>query len=91
MNNKNSGSRSAPGRDGPSRQGMDVRALSLHSGYSVSALNKMRVDGNGPPYVQIKPNGRVSYMPVDVDEWINANRRRSTSEACLHPLRVNRA
>ena len=48
-------------------------------GLAVSTLNKFRVYGTGPRFVKL---GRsVRYRPADLDAWIEANGRASTSEA----------
>ncbi|MBN2371764.1 MAG: helix-turn-helix domain-containing protein [Vicinamibacteria bacterium] len=43
-------------------------------------LANKRVYGDGPPY--IRAGGRVLYSRRDLDEWLRARRRHSTSE---HP------
>lgn len=48
------------------------------TGCSVQRLAKMRLDGTGPAYVKV---GRsILYLPEDLDAWLQANRRRSTSD-----------
>ncbi|MEZ5782754.1 MAG: helix-turn-helix domain-containing protein [Rhizobiaceae bacterium] len=47
-------------------------------GISTSTLNKTRVRGDGPAYHKI---GRVvAYSCADLDAWLAAGRRRSTSD-----------
>lgn len=45
---------------------------------SPSTLNKMRLRGDGPAYLKLGPR-RVIYDRIDLDEWLNRSRRRSTS------------
>ena len=48
-------------------------------GLSVSTLEKKRLNGSGPPYLQL--GGRaVGYDLADLDEWIDCHRRTSTSD-----------
>lgn len=50
-----------------------------YTGISVSTLNKLRVFGGGCAYAKI---GRhVVYEPADLDAWMDAKRRTSTSDA----------
>ena len=49
-----------------------------YCGSSASTLEKYRVFGCGPVFVKI--GRRVAYRVEDLDSWIAANRRRSTSE-----------
>ncbi len=47
-------------------------------GLAESTLNKFRVYGTGPRFIKL---GRaVRYRPADLDAWIEANGRVSTSE-----------
>lgn len=47
-------------------------------GLSKSTLAKMRLSGEGPPYVKL--GRRVGYILADLDEWVQSKRHRSTSE-----------
>jgi excisionase family DNA binding protein len=47
-------------------------------GYGKSTLDKLRCKGGGPRY--IAHGRRVTYDPDDLDEWINARKRSTTSE-----------
>jgi predicted DNA-binding transcriptional regulator AlpA len=49
-------------------------------GLSAATLEKFRVSGNGPPYQKAGPK-IVVYRPEDLDAWLDANCRRSTSDA----------
>jgi predicted DNA-binding transcriptional regulator AlpA len=44
---------------------------------AASTFEKMRVFGGGPMFVKL--GRRVAYRVEDLDAWIDANRRRSTS------------
>jgi predicted DNA-binding transcriptional regulator AlpA len=48
-------------------------------GLSASTLEKFRLTGNGPRYQKSGPK-IVVYRPEDLDAWLDANRRRSTSD-----------
>jgi predicted DNA-binding transcriptional regulator AlpA len=48
-------------------------------GLSASTLEKFRLTGNGPPYQKAGPK-IVVYRPEDLDAWLHASRRRSTSD-----------
>ncbi len=41
-------------------------------------LQRMRLDGDGPPYVQLSER-RIGYSLVALQEWIAARQRASTS------------
>lgn len=50
----------------------------VYTGLAKSTLEKLRVTGNGPRYACL---GRVVvYETVDLDDWIAANKRRSTAD-----------
>ncbi|MFK0692477.1 helix-turn-helix transcriptional regulator [Mesorhizobium sp. IMUNJ 23033] len=47
------------------------------TGLSASTLTKLRLTGGGPHYIKL---GRtVVYDPADIEAWLSANRRSSTS------------
>ncbi|RWE53396.1 MAG: DNA-binding protein [Mesorhizobium sp.] len=49
------------------------------TGLSASTLTKLRLTGGGPRYIKL---GRtVVYDPDDIEAWLRANRRISTSAA----------
>lgn len=53
-------------------------AAAAYTGLAKSTLEKMRVRGDGCPFIRI---GRaVLYDPDDLDAWLASNRRRSTSD-----------
>ena len=47
-------------------------------GLSASFLNKLRCAGGGPAYVKL--GRRVLYPNAELDRWLEANRRKSTSD-----------
>lgn len=49
-------------------------------GLSVSTLSKMRLRGDGPTYCKNGPRA-VAYRIADLDAWLTANRRQSTSQS----------
>lgn len=50
-------------------------------GLTEGYLQKLRVSGCGPAYS--KPTGRrVLYAVADIENWLSASRRTSTSEGC---------
>lgn len=38
--------------------------------YSISALNKYRMNGTGPRFVKL--NGKLWYRDSDIDEWVSS-------------------
>ncbi len=48
-------------------------------GLSVSTLAKMRLRGDGPPFLKIGPR-IVAYDSNDIDDWLVTRRRSSTSD-----------
>jgi predicted DNA-binding transcriptional regulator AlpA len=62
-----------------SRQTLRTPDAANYLALSVSTLNKLRVFGGGPNYSKL---GRVVVYSVDdLDAWLRANRRSSTSVA----------
>lgn len=49
-----------------------------YCGSSASTFEKLRITGGGPPYSKI--GRRVVYRVEDLDAWLAANQRRSTSD-----------
>lgn len=47
-------------------------------GVSISWLDKSRLRGDGPPFLQI--GGRIVYDTADLDSYLSSCRRQSTSE-----------
>lgn len=59
---------------------LDVGSAARYLGLSASTLNKLRCRGGGPKFLKITRTA-VRYDPNDLDAWIAARRRESTSES----------
>ena len=70
-------SRAPPGRY------LRVVAAAEYLGLSASTLAKMRLRGDGPAYSKAGPK-IVVYAIADLDAYLAARRRHSTSEATTH-------
>ena len=57
---------------------MNTTEAAKYTGLSSSTLTKLRVFGGGPQFCKLRR--AVRYDKVDVDEWLNARKRSSTSE-----------
>lgn len=57
---------------------LNVDGAATYTGLSVSTLNKLRVFGGGPLFLKL--GRRVIYDVADLDAWLAARRRRSTSD-----------
>ena len=57
---------------------LETRAAAAYCGCSKSTLEKLRVTGGGPAYLQ--PTRKVVYQVSDLDAWLAHSRRASTSE-----------
>jgi predicted DNA-binding transcriptional regulator AlpA len=57
---------------------LNVEAAAGYTGISASTLNKLRVFGGGPVFLKL--GRRVAYDVADLDAWLAARRRRSTSD-----------
>lgn len=55
------------------------RGAAAYLGLTENYIAKLRVTGTGPTYIKIR--GRILYSPDDLDDWLNAHKRTSTSEA----------
>jgi hypothetical protein len=60
------------------RPPLDTVAAATYTGAKPNYLEKLRCTGDGPVF--IKRNGLVRYDPDDLDAWLEAGKRRSTSE-----------
>jgi Helix-turn-helix domain len=60
------------------RPPLDTTAAATYTGAKPNYLEKLRCTGGGPVF--IKRNGMVRYDPDDLDAWLEAGKRRSTSE-----------
>ena len=58
---------------------MDTRQAAAYVGMSPSTLNRMRVNGEGPPYGKL--GRRVIYDRLDLDGWVTERKRRFTGES----------
>ncbi len=55
---------------------MDVKNTSKYTGLATKTLAMMRCNGTGPKFVK---RGHVFYFKADVDEWLNAQGRLSST------------
>lgn len=60
------------------RTPLDVKGAAAYTGFEEGYLNKLRCKGGGPVY--IKKSGIVRYDPDDLDAWLDAGKRKSTSD-----------
>jgi len=61
-----------------SQQNLKPKSAAEYIGWSASRLAKSRVWGDGPPFIKL---GRsVVYRIDDLDDWLLAHRRMSTSD-----------
>jgi hypothetical protein len=68
----------------PSKR-LRTKPAAEYCGESEAALAKRRLNGSGPPYIKL---GRtVVYDTRDLDDWLAAHRRRSTSDPARGDLR----
>jgi excisionase family DNA binding protein len=60
------------------RPKLRTREAAAYTGLAKSTLEKLRVSGGGAPYIRI---GRVVLYDLDdLDAWLSAHRRKSTSD-----------
>jgi predicted DNA-binding transcriptional regulator AlpA len=51
---------------------------------SVRTLQRLRIDGGGPPFCSLTPNGRrIAYPVGSIHAWLQQRIVRSTSEATV--------
>lgn len=62
----------------PTARRLKTREAADYTGLSPSTLAKMRVYGGGPVFIKVE--SAVLYDTDDLDEWLRAHRRRSTSD-----------
>jgi hypothetical protein len=60
------------------RPPLDTPEAAIYTGVKSNYLEKLRCNGAGPVY--IKHAGTVRYDPDDLDAWLEAGKRRSTSD-----------
>ena len=51
-----------------------------YTGLSPSWLEKARLNGDGPPYIQVGRGHAVLYAAEELDGWLAQFRRRSTAD-----------
>jgi predicted DNA-binding transcriptional regulator AlpA len=56
----------------------DTRGAAQRIGLAGKTLDNWRSQGSGPPYYKL--GGRIVYDDVEVDAWLAARRRTSTSD-----------
>jgi predicted DNA-binding transcriptional regulator AlpA len=67
----------------PASPVLRAKAAAVYLDLTEQALANMRVDGKGPVFTRI---GRsVRYLKADLDAYLAANRRRSTSDTGAQP------
>jgi hypothetical protein len=59
------------------RPPLDTDSAAVYTGTKPNYLEKLRCNGDGPVF--IKRNGLVRYDPIDLDAWLEAGKRHSTS------------
>lgn len=59
---------------------LDVRSAAAYVHRSVATMNRLRGTGQGPRYIQHARGGRVEYALDDLNAWVDAHRRQSTSD-----------
>lgn len=60
---------------------IDTETLAARWSVSKSYLNKLRLTGDGPPFVKITRSGAVRYDVEAVEKWLATKQRTSTSQA----------
>ncbi len=60
------------------RPPLNTAEAAIYTSTKPNYLEKLRCTGSGPVF--IRRNGMVRYDPDDLDAWLNAGKRRSTSE-----------
>lgn len=67
-------------QNSPAANGGVLRTVeaAAYCGSSASTFEKLRLTGGGPVYAKL--GRRVVYRVEDLDAWLAANRRRSTSD-----------
>ena len=83
------GAAADPGADGPQEawkgtcmdrtEYVDTSRLALHTGIAASTWSKRRCTGDTPNFYKI--GARVLYRLADVEKWMEARARNSTSDA----------
>ena len=68
----------------PSNRVLRTPEAAAYVGLSASTLEKFRLSGEGPPYHK-SGSKIVVYYPDDLDKWLHARRRISTSDPGQRP------
>ncbi len=55
------------------------REVAARLGLALSTIRGLRMTGDGPPFIKI--GGSVRYDPDDLQEYLQRQKRKSTSEA----------
>ena len=71
------------------RPPLDTDAAAVYTSTKPNYLEKLRCNGDGPIF--IKRNGLVRYDPDDLDAWLEAGKKRSTSDAANDKRRYSPA
>ena len=61
------------------RRLLSVKEAAPYLGLAVGTLNKMRCSGDGPCFIKLGKR-RIAYDIADLDGWLEAQKRRSTSD-----------
>lgn len=61
----------------PARK-LPVSEAARYTGLSKSTLDKLRISGGGPTYLQL--GRRILYDVADLEAWLTSKRRSSTSD-----------
>jgi predicted DNA-binding transcriptional regulator AlpA len=69
--------------DSTSRRVVGTPDAANYCGSSASTFEKLRLTGGGPVYSKL--GRRVVYQIEDLDAWLTANRRLSTSDTGARP------
>ncbi len=64
------------------RAPINTKEAAAYLGFTPNWLEKLRVMGGGPAY--LKRGSAVRYFPDDLDSWLEAGKRRSTSQEVAH-------
>ena len=67
---------------------MDTCNTSKYTGLSDKTLAMMRCNGNGPKFVK---RGRIFYFQSDIDDWMNANGRMTSTAQAKHASAIFRS
>ena len=60
---------------------MNTRNTSKYTGLSDKTLAMMRCNGTGPKFIK---RGRIFYFQSDIDDWMNANGRLTSTAQAKH-------